>query len=239
MYKTRFKVKIFEVDKNKKLSLLSLLNSIQQAAYEDSSQKFFSSHLLWEKGLSWVLTRLYLEIYNLPSLNEFYNISTCSVNLNKFFAKRDFLIEKENSILAKCTTLWSLLDVNRRKIASIPKEWLEKHENKKDILTFPKPKPEKQNSGYTWKEEYISRKLDFDLNQHVNNAILIALALESLPQEMEDSYLHSLDVLFFKEVAKPKEKIICKGKREKGLIQLNLEDQASTPLLAINLNLKF
>lgn len=238
MYECKFKVKIFEVNEKKELTIFHLLNSLQQAAYEDSSQKFFSTHKLWEKGFFWALTRLYLEIDNLPRLNETYIVSTYSVNLNKFYAKRDFLVKNNNPPLLKATTLWSLVNIKERKIVPIPKEWIVMHEKKTDILKFPKNKPQK-NITYKQENYYYTRKQDLDLNKHLNNATFALFALESIPKEIESKYqLASLDILFLKEFSQVHKKLSCKLKTDIPHTYVIIEDLQQTLLTAVTITWK-
>ena len=70
---------------------------------------------LVEDGLTWVLSRLSIEMYRYPGINESYSLSTWIEGFNRHFSERNFELTAESGeVLGHCRSVWVPINIRRR-----------------------------------------------------------------------------------------------------------------------------
>ena len=121
---------------------------------------------------------------------------------NKLFAYRDFKLKKDEKIIARMTSMWSLVDVNNRSIVNIQSVLgnnpnMPVYSKREDDLSFGKISPLK---NVYCQKDFEVRYNDLDVNGHANNGNYIVWAFEPLSFEFKNSHkIKILDMIFKKE----------------------------------------
>lgn len=193
-----FTVRSSEVDFRGQATLPVLVSYLQEAAWENTRTLGISMYDLLEKGLTWVLSRLRVEMFAYPKHNERVTVETWASGREKVFLHRDFRIyDSERELLGQATSVWLVMDVVKRRLTPVP-DFITAVELAPGYgpLPFAKGKlPPLEEAGFT--QRFPVRWHDIDLNRHVNNTHYLRWALESLPTEvLEGQQLQEADIIF-------------------------------------------
>lgn len=181
----------YEADVTGKLSLpmiynLAILSSTQQAIDLDIGPEYTHA-----KGLGWVVLQQLVTIKRRPKDGETITLFTKAKQFNPFFAKREYrLIDADGNDLVIMNGLFSMIDMNKRKLARIPKDMAEAYqpEHVRKIPRDPEVTPFDEMRDADYVQEYVVRYLDIDSNHHVNNSKYAEWMSDVLPVEFLTSH---------------------------------------------------
>lgn len=152
------------------------------------------------KSYGWVVSKIKIEfLESLKDLNEIRIETTPNQGTNVSFP-RSFYLYHQDTLVGKAISYWSLLDLNKRRIA-IPKRL---------GIRFPEDLPSTdmvieetmQEGEFEFKERREVRYSEVDVNGHLNNAHYMMWALDCLPPDFfEKETIKTLVVFFKKETA--------------------------------------
>ena len=182
-----FKVRSYECGADGFASTPTICNYLQEAASLNAEELGFSKSDFDAKGenISWVLTRLAVEMKRYPTWEEEIKVITFPRGGRKIVAWRDFEIKDANGeTIGLATSEWMLIDLSTRKIMSIPDSVLNACEFGMESvlgaepftarLKFPSDATADRNGPYKAQHSHI------DLNGHVNNVHYVEWLLEPL-----------------------------------------------------------
>ena len=118
-YNYEYEIKYQEVDGNKKLRLFNLENYLLEVAGTVADELGFGIAQLHPKGLTWILTRLSLEMYELPTHCEKVRFETWIESNAHMLSTRNFRIYSGNKLIGQCKSVWAVLDLQKREIVNI------------------------------------------------------------------------------------------------------------------------
>lgn len=176
----------YEADVTGKLSLpmiynLAILSSTQQAIDLNIGPEYTHA-----KGLGWVVLQQLVTINRRPKDGETITLATKAKQFNPFFAKREYrLIDAAGNDLVIMDGLFSMIDMNKRKLARIPKDMAEAYqpEHVRKIPRAPEVTPFDETREADFVQDYFVRYLDIDSNHHVNNSKYAEWMSDVLPVE--------------------------------------------------------
>lgn len=175
----------FHVDFSGKLTLGVLGNHLLNCAGFHSSERGFGIASLNEDNYTWVLSRLAIELEDLPSQYEDFTIETWVENVYRLFTDRNYAIyNNKNQCIGYARSVWAMINLSTRKPANL----IELHGG--DISSYivdkecPIEKPsrikvEVEKPNY----EMIAKYTDIDINGHVNSIRYIEHILDQFPLE--------------------------------------------------------
>ncbi len=216
-YENIFPVSIAEADCTGRVKPVILLNYMQDVA--DKSINKCNANLGYEdivkKGLGWFLIRYRVEFdSDLKNIEEL-KVQTENRGAQRLNAYRDFEVFDNISgkRILRATTSWMLVDIESKSLVNISKDYpkLINFEKREDDLILQKLKsPETINS-----EKIFSVRFDdLDVNNHVNNTVYVAWALEALDFEFrKTNTIKNIDI-YYKHEAKYGDDIISQVKYE-------------------------
>lgn len=200
-YTLNHEISYYECDMHQHLTL-PMLVSILIKACEKQSQKLGDEQYLLDHHLGWIITQHELVIHQLPKQNDSIQVNTQIENYNKYFCYRKF--EMRNSkglILAEMISVFSLLDLQKRKIMMIPDELMNLYQAEK-TTKLKRFKMENNLDHIQAKYQYRARYLDLDSNGHVNNAHYLDWMIDSLDYTWLEKYQPTkLSIKFEKEIS--------------------------------------
>ena len=118
-YNYEYEIKYQEVDGKKKLRLFNLENYLLEVAGTVADQLGFGIAQLHPKGLTWILTRLSLEMYELPTHCEKVRFETWIESNAHMLSTRNFRIYSGDKLIGQCKSVWAVLDLQKREIVNI------------------------------------------------------------------------------------------------------------------------
>ncbi|HEY8362103.1 MAG TPA: acyl-ACP thioesterase domain-containing protein [Tissierellaceae bacterium] len=199
-YKKTFVIPYYEIDKNKALKPTSLLNILNEAAFEHSS---ISAKIdkMKEMNYAWMINRWKVYINKYPTAEEKITIETWTSNIDRFYAEREFLVfdEKDEAII-KASIIWIFVDISKRKPIKIPEEIQSAYMmiNEKVFNDYFDFKEKIDIEDYI---DFQVKRSEIDYNNHVNNTVYLNWMLETVPDEIYNNYkLREFEILYKKEI---------------------------------------
>ena len=197
-FTSTFEVRHIESGVNGRLTAPAFLDLFQEMAGLHAARLGFSVADLAERGLTWVLLRLFVRFdAPLPLLGETFSLTTWPSGHDGISAWRDATAsDATGRPLARITTRWILIDLARRRPVRLPED-LYGHE-RPDLgqMTLSKTAPVAPAAATAQVQVHV-RRSDLDANRHANNARYVEWALEPFPDAFLDTHtLTTLDVLW-------------------------------------------
>ena len=118
-YSYEYEIKYQEVDGKKKLRLFNLENYLLEVAGTVADELNFGIAKLHPMGLTWILTRVSLEMYELPTHCEKVRFETWIESNAHMLSTRDFRIYSGDRLIGQCKSVWAVLDLEKREIVNI------------------------------------------------------------------------------------------------------------------------
>ena len=186
----RFAVEPFHVDFTGHLFLGVLGNHLLNAAGRHSHNRGWGIDQLNEAHYTWVLSRLSIELDEMPSQYEHVEVETWVESVMKLFTERNFLIRNadDGRIYGYARSVWAMIDLATRHPANL----LTLHDG--DILRYvltadEKPCPIAKHGSFRFSGEGTERTIptyysDVDINGHINSIKYIEHVLDLFPREM-------------------------------------------------------
>ena len=149
--------------------------------------------------MGWVLSRMRIEVKQLPQWGESVTLRTWPSGRDRLFYYRDFEItdERRNPIV-QASTAWFVIDVEKRE--RIIPEWWQTAEYPFSPKVFHSKLVRLKGSGYEEGQTVAVNYGDLDQNGHVNNVRYIEWILNSLPLEFHQAHqIKALEVNYLAE----------------------------------------
>ena len=197
-YNYEFEIKYQEVDGHKKLRLFNLENYLLEVAGLVADELGFGIKVLHPKGLTWILTRMSVEMYELPTHCEKVRFETWIESNVHMLSTRDYRIYSGEKLIGQCKSVWAVLDMEKREIVNVFDDPIFEGSVDGEVIDMPRvrmttlPEP----TGCVPHKIVYS---DIDYNSHCNSCRYL--------QAMTDAYLPDyygktvrLDINYSKEV---------------------------------------
>ncbi len=176
----------FHVDSMERLTLGVLGNHLLNCAGMHAAERGFGMTVLHENRYTWVLSRLAIELSDLPRAYEKFTIRTWVENVYRLFTDRNFmLLDKDGRAIGYARSIWAMIDMDTRK----PVDLFSLHGGKiSDYVCneeCPIEKPGRiKLSNPEFVGTYQAKYSDIDLNGHVNSIKYIEHILDLFPLDL-------------------------------------------------------
>ena len=209
-----YTVKLSEIDKNNKVTNKAILSYLEEVGGIHSNIAGYGILDIPKTHLTWLLLEWKLKVIRRPNYNEKIKVTTWSKDTVKCYAYRDFKIyDEKGNVIALATSKWVLVNTQKGRIVMVEQELHEKYKPELDKSAFEEkndfPKisiPEK----YQYETEYVVRKSDIDVNNHMHNLNYMDLANEALPDDVyKKGELNNVRITYKREI-KLGEVVQCK-----------------------------
>lgn len=175
----------FNTDFSRRWSWMALGRTLLNAAEIHAKARGFGMSNVNSENYTWVLSRLCIEMDEMPSVWETVNVNTWIENIYRLFTNRDFSIKSpEGKVYGYARSIWALIDYNTRQPVNLE----ELHgDNFAIYLDSNEPCPiEPQGRVRPIEDSYWVRDLkaeytDIDQNGHVNSIKYIEHILNLFP----------------------------------------------------------
>lgn len=175
----------FHVDFTGRLTLGVLGNHLLNCAGFHATDRGFGIATLNEDNYTWVLSRLAIELEEMPRQYETFTVQTWVENVYRLFTDRNFaLLDKDGKKIGYARTVWAMINLNTRK----PADLLALHGG--SIVDYvcdePCPIGKPSRIKVTAPEPLATltaKYSDIDINGHVNSIRYIEHILDLFPIE--------------------------------------------------------
>lgn len=225
IYTLKHRVGYFQVDQDHRIHLSSLFKLLQEAAIQHATQGNIGTQIMEEKGESWILNRVVMQLDRYPRFDESLTIQTWATQMKHFKGFREFRILAGEELLGKVSTLWLYINMKEKAIARLPGDTVKYFPTRPneiffedlDRLRLKKPGPEAKETQVTL------RYSDIDGNQHVNNAAYMDFLQTALYHQNLNTRPKELQIQFSKEIS-PQTNIVSvhlTKDKERGIFGIN------------------
>lgn len=233
---SEYTVKLSEIDKNNKATNKAILSYLEDIGGKHSNIAGYGIFDIPSTHLTWLLLEWKLQVIRRPNYAEKIKVTTWSKKSVKCYAYRDFKIyDEQGNVIVLAASKWVLVDTEKSRIVKIEPDLLAKYEPELDKSAFDGEDFEKIHvpKEYQNETEYIVRKSDIDVNNHMHNLNYLDLANESLPEETyEKGQLNNVRITYKKEI-KLGEIVKCKYSFEDGKHFVTVKSQDESVLHAL------
>ena len=191
----------FHVDFEGKLTLGILGNHLLNCAGFHSSDRGFGIAKLNEDNYTWVLSRLAIELEDLPNQYEEFTIEAWVENVYRLFTDRNYaILDKDNRPIGYARSVWAMINLSTRKPANL----IELHGGDISEYIVEKDCPiEKPSRIKVTSQEPVAKMLakytDIDINGLVNSIRYIEHILDLFPLEKYKKGIRRFEMAYVAE----------------------------------------
>ncbi len=177
----------FHCDMNMELFMGHLGNHLLNAADFHSNDRGFGMVYLQSIHKTWVLSRLVIEMDEMPRIYDEFYVETWVESVIRHFTNRSFRIEdKDGRSIGYGRSIWAMIDTETRQPTNLLDvrngeimDWLETEKEN----PIGKPSRVKMSADARLVGEYVAKYNDVDINGHVNSVKSIEHVLDLFPTE--------------------------------------------------------
>jgi medium-chain acyl-[acyl-carrier-protein] hydrolase len=200
-YEKEYFIHYYDCENNLKLSSVSLLKYFEDIALLNSEDAGIGLDFYNKNNVAWLLYKWDVIIHQLPVYKDRIKIITEPLGYSRFYAYRIFeVMNSNNELLIQGNSLWFLVDTTLRRPKKVSEEFYSGYhvspQDRRELLIEDVSVLYKADN----EKEFLVRKRDIDLNNHVNNTKYLEWALEMVPDEITKEYtLNRLKINYKKE----------------------------------------
>lgn len=184
VYQKEYVVHTYETDARGLARPVALLNYLQDSAGEHAGRLGLSVVDLFKRGLTWVLSRYHIVIHRYPALGARLEVTTWPSGKRGRFATRDFEVaDGAGGPVLSATSSWMVLDLAAKRTVDVgsvvgPGYALERRALDDPFASLPALAESEAEVRFRVEAAHL------DWNRHVNNAVYVQWALESVPPDV-------------------------------------------------------
>lgn len=201
-FERSFSVRSYEAGAGNALTLPSLCNYLQEAAGLHAEALAVGIRGLREKGVTWMLSRLRLELGRLPPWGGTLTVRTWPSGVRgRLVALRDFTgVSDAGEELFEGESEWMTVDLGTRRLQKLPPSVLALAPEGTPRVALAESGGKFASLGAVHASAPVRvRAADHDFNDHVNNVHYVAWALEAVPAAFRGRRVAALDIVFRQE----------------------------------------
>ena len=227
----RYQVATQNVDFTLRATIDSLGNYILNTAGKDAQGKGFGVDTLAPQNLTWVLSKLVIEIDSRPEQFADFDLTTWVNENSRLVSTRNFeLADMSGNVFCRALSQWCMLDFDTR--MPVDMNTLAKvHDG--TIVDCPSPCERPRRLGAVKSEPIAEHKVvysDIDFNRHMNTMRYIDIIFDTLPIEVPEKLnAFRMDINFMKE-ARYGDKLILMAEERDGVRMFAYRNEAGDAL---------
>ncbi len=182
-----YRIEPQDVDFTQRASVATIINYMLNVAGLDAHNKGFGVDALMGQSVTWVLSRLAVDIAVQPNQYEGVEIDTWVNDFNRLSSTRNFVMHQGERCLASGVSQWCMFDMEKRQSVDMS---LFKDVYLKAMVDAPSPIAMPARLRAIEPTAKMSRPVvysDIDFNRHVNTMRYIDLIFDTLPLGLIES----------------------------------------------------
>lgn len=166
----------------------------------------------------WIAYSWEIDIKKHVKLDDKIEITTIPTHMNRFYAYRDFVVEKNGEILATAKAVFLLMDIERLRPVKILADLVKAYGREEEVFA---PGNVKLEKDLDFIKDIQIRKADIDTNFHVNNAVYFDYI-----SELSDIFAKDIGYikLVYRNEIRNKESVRALGKKSGNEFSFALEE---------------
>ena len=198
-YSFESRVRYSECDETARLSLVSMIDYLQDCSTFQSSELGEAFGSLAARDLAWVLAAWRIEVDALPALGDRIRVSTWCYEMTRAHALRCFSIEDERGrTLVRADSQWLMFDAGRGRATRVPDDQHVYCSDAARLDMGPLDRHLRVAGTGTRLEPVRVQPHNLDTNRHVNNAQYVMFAAEALGESVLSRSRGCVQVLYRK-----------------------------------------
>lgn len=193
------KIKSYESDFKGKMSINAFFLFLQECAWQNALENGFGYEFVEKENALWVLTRVLVQLDQIPNWKDNIEIKTWPRVAEGLFAMRDYQLIKEKQCIGQVSSSWLVLDKDTKR----PRRISDFEFSKADFIsekTIDKPLEKIEcSSEMLIKDNRKVYSSDIDVNGHVNNATYVKWIMDAHSVEEKDG-LREFEINFIGEL---------------------------------------
>lgn len=221
----KFVAEPFHVDFMGKLTMGVLGNHLLNCAGFHAAERGFGIAEINENQYTWVLSRLAIELEDMPRQYEDFSVQTWVENVYRLFTDRNFeLKNKDGKTIGYARSVWAMISMQSRK----PADLLTLHGGNISEYICDKECPISKPGRIKVTQEvpaveYQTKYSDIDINGHVNSIKYIEHILDLFPMEtFKDKQIKRFEMAYVAESYYGDTLLFYKEEKEDGSIDIEV-----------------
>ncbi len=203
-YIKEYELRSLDTDRNDTLRPNAVQELLQDAAGRHAEQLGVGMQSLRRENLTWVLVSTQTQLFGKVEYMGKLTVKTWPLKSNGVRFQREYLMYgRDNRVVAKSTSVWTLMDISSRRIAR-------RKEAYRNIEAFLEEKLFEEKyvkvsvpeQGWSWVDIPV-KPSDIDINGHVNNTKYLTFVTDSIGLA-DGQWIKGYQIDYVKEV-KPRE----------------------------------
>ncbi len=209
VFEQSYRVLAHEAEADGLASPLALLDRLQDAAGRDAARLGVAMEDLLREGRTWFLARSRMRIERRPGRWERFTVATWASGREGLYYTREFVFSDDGGApLALATTDWFVFDLARGRPLRpgvLPPFPCRESRLLRETPLGRIPGIEAAEPGYSVRV----RPSDLDINRHVNNALYVQWALDTMPPAFREEFSPFLIEAAYRQAAGAGETVEC------------------------------
>ncbi|MBF0102311.1 MAG: hypothetical protein HQK77_15525 [Desulfobacterales bacterium] len=199
-YEKAYQIRFSELNAKGYLKPVKIFDYFQDIASEHTHHIGISALDLFVKNLTWVVIRYHVKIFHYPKWNQPIIIQTLRNTHKKLYELREFtVLDSDGTVLIQGRSVWVMLNTQSWKLVRLDRN-LPNHLLTVNEVIDPEFMNISKLSQVDIRRNFYVRKDDLDVNQHVNNAVYIKWAIETIPDDIfQQCDLSEINVQFLND----------------------------------------
>lgn len=201
-YREEHKVKTFECDIQKEMTMPALINVMLETSGMQSHLLGNTDDQMSDLGLSWIIIQYHIQVNRMPRRSESLIIETEALSYNRFFTYRVFrAFDQEENLLVEVLTTFGIMEMETRKLTRIQPELVAPYQAEEIRTMVRQPKIEPVQAANSSEQPFRVRYLDIDGNKHVNNSKYFDWMVNTIDMDFHSEHrVKSVTIKYEKEV---------------------------------------
>ena len=201
-----YRIKLSDINRENKATNKAILSYLEDVGGKHSDLAGYGILNIPKTHLSWILIEWKLQVIRRPNYGENIRATTWSKNAIRCYAYRDFKVyDEQGNVIVLAASKWVLVDTVKGKIVRIDDTLLQKYKPELGLEAFDKQYEDfdkiHEPEEYQLEAEYIVRKSDIDVNNHMHNLNYVDLANVALPDDVYNKgNLNNIRITYKKEI---------------------------------------
>lgn len=223
----KFYIDSYLTDFQGKMTLTSVVNLLLQAATKHAQERGFGYNYVRSLGRAWVLSRLAVEMYEYPKIDNIIFINTWISGVNNFFTERNFSFEDENGkIIGYAKSIWASIDMQTRRPENVKDMYGIMDFITENEIPIEKPRKIIQLKGEQVFGKFTVRYSDIDVNNHLNSVKYIEHFVDIFDiQQFNIANIYRMEIHFICEAVFGQRLFLLKKEEELNVFVLEMRDE--------------
>ncbi len=192
---------------------------------------------MWSEEIAmnyaWIVSKQRLEMTSPIRLGDEVEFVTVVQNGSQAIFPRYYYIKRQGEIIASCSSIWTMLDIHKRRIVAPKRIGIDIPKVEHDYMLEQPPTIEEENLDFVTQRQVLYS--DIDMNYHMNNTRYIEWCLDLLPIDFfQNQFIKDIAVMYMKEI-RPNECVSLYMKKDSEYYVVEGRDETDTKCFVVKI----